>query len=268
MNAVTLIPVYRKHLDVLETAFVRRNLNMLMAFDGAWVMPESLDDRVYRSLAPHFRTERFPDVYFRGIDGYNRLMLSVAFYERFLGYDFALICQTDAIVLRDNLSSFLLGGVHYIGAPLPRTVLPRYYFPGSGHLMRALPWLIPSVQPQVGNGGLSLRSIPAVLRLLKADRLRLQFWRLYEDLYFSSRACDLASGFVAADTTLARRFCAETEAGDWLWDPDQRPFGLHKPQVYAPNPLAKLLQEFGYDEAAVEVLRGKVDQADAAVCRA
>jgi len=255
MKVIILVTVYRPQLDAIETAFVTQNMKMLAGFDGAWVMPETLDASAYEQMAPHFRVERFPAAFFRGIDGYNRLMLSSGFYERFNAHDFALICQTDALVLRNNLRDFLSAGTHYIGAPLPDTVLPRYYFPGSGHLMRALPWLIPSVKPRVGNGGLSLRSIPAFQRLLQQDALRLKLWRLYEDLYFSCRACDPASGFLAADVATARRFCVETEAGDWLLDPQKRPFGLHKPQAYAPRALSKLLLEFGHPDAAVEVLR-------------
>lgn len=250
-RALVIIPVYRPRPDLMEAAFVRQNLRRLAAYPGAWVLPHSLDVAPYRELAPHFGIERFPDAFFQGIEGYNRLMLSEAFYERWRGYSHVLICQTDALVLRPGLDEFLEGDFDYVGAPLPEDMrLPKHYFPGAGRLMRALPWLVPGVNPRVGNGGLSLRRVEATLALLRRDALRVRLWRLYEDLYFSSRACDGQSGFVAATREVARRFCAETNISDWVLDPAQRPFGLHKPQAYGPGVLHSLLREFGEDDAA------------------
>jgi len=251
MRAVVVIPAYRARPGVLEAAFVRQSLRQLAGHPGAWVLPQSLDARPYQDLAPQLSVERFADEFFRGIAGYNRLMLSPAFYDRWVGFDSVLICQTDALVLRDNLDEFLLDPSDYIGAPLRAdNELPRFYFPGAGRLMRAAPWLVPSVRPLVGNGGLSLRRVEAFRSLLRRERVRVRLWRLYEDLYFSCRACDSQSGLVAATAAGARRFCAGTSAGDWVLDAEQRPFGLHKPQAYAPRALEQLLRQSGEGEAA------------------
>lgn len=251
MSTLVLIPAYLPRPERLDAAFVRHNVGVLSGREGAFVLPQRLDAGPYLELAPSFTVERFPDKYFAGIRGYNQLMMSTAFYDRWRGIEHILICQTDALVLHDRLQPFELADCDYIGAPLPdHIVLPRLYFPGSGRLMRALPWLVPSVQPRVGNGGLSLRRVRAFRSLLTREAWRKSLWRLNEDLYFSTRGCDPRSGFVAAPESLARQFCAETDAMEALATPGDRPFGLHKPQAYAPAALARLLKEFGQHELA------------------
>lgn len=46
-------------------------------------------------------------------------MLSAEFYERFLAWDYILLCQTDAFVFRDELADWCARGYDYIGAPWP-----------------------------------------------------------------------------------------------------------------------------------------------------
>jgi hypothetical protein len=251
MSTLVLIPAYLPRPEPLEAAFVRNNVRVLAQREGAFVLPQRLDAAPYLELAPHFRVERFPDHYFASIRGYNRLMLSPRFYERWRGVEHILLCQTDALVLHGDLEPFESAPCDYIGAVLPpHIVLPRYYFPGAGRLMRMLPLLVAGVQPRVGNGGLSLRRVAALHDLLLRERWRVRLWRLNEDLYFSTRGCDPDSGFVVASEALAQRFCVETEGADSVRDPARRPFGMHKPQAYARKALMELLNECGEPEAA------------------
>ena len=61
--------------------------------------------------------ETFDPAYFTSIQGYNRLLLSTEFYQRFLGSAYLLICQLDVFVFRDELAGWVARGYDYVGAP-------------------------------------------------------------------------------------------------------------------------------------------------------
>jgi hypothetical protein len=94
--------------------------------------------------------ERFPDEYFQGIAGYNRLLTSSIFYERFLRDEWILICQLDCLVFRDELQAWIDKKYDYI----------------------APPWFVKFLETpelglwRVGNGGFSLRNVRSALRVL------------------------------------------------------------------------------------------------------
>jgi hypothetical protein len=97
--------------------------------------------------------KEFKSSFFKGIDGYNKLLLSSKFYRVFDEYEYMLIYQTDAFVFRDDLDHWCSLGYDYIGAP---------WFQG---------WGIPTPDGKiigVGNGGFSLRRINSVLKGLQS----------------------------------------------------------------------------------------------------
>jgi hypothetical protein len=96
-------------------------------------------------------TVRFPDHFFKGIEGYNRLMLSKDFYRAFFDYDYILIFQLDCLALDSSLDGFVSLGYDYIGAP---------WINEDGGFPESL--------GQVGNGGLSLRKVSSFLHILES----------------------------------------------------------------------------------------------------
>jgi hypothetical protein len=143
-----VIPLYRATIsedEKISLATVRASFHSERI---CFLAPESLslDGIVYDGEG----VERFLDEYFQGITGYNRLLTSSIFYERFLRDEWILICQLDCLVFRDDLLAWIEKKYDYI----------------------APPWFVKFLETpeqglwRVGNGGFSLRNVRSALRVL------------------------------------------------------------------------------------------------------
>jgi Protein of unknown function (DUF5672) len=144
-----VVPIYRSALtpdEEISLASIRKHLS---GYGICFVAPESLD--LSSVLKEGESVERFPDEFFSGIEGYNRLLKSSGFYERFRIFDYILIAQLDCLILRDELKAWMSRGWDYLAAP---------WFRGFAQDHRPGLW-------RVGNGGLSLRKVESFLRVLK-----------------------------------------------------------------------------------------------------
>lgn len=150
MKNKVLIPVYKKELKEAEERSLRQCLTVLGKHPICLIGPEGLDLSVYETIAKAcgkpLETELFDPSYFSSVAGYNRLMLSRCFYERFAEWDYMLIYQLDAWVFKDELDAWCAKGYDYIGAPWMKL---------NGQLD----------EKNSGNGGFSLRKIAAFIEL-------------------------------------------------------------------------------------------------------
>lgn len=174
-DIVVVIPFYRAELSVLEEISLRQCLKVLADYSIVAVKPEGLDISGLLLRFPVSGVVSFPDACFRGIEGYNRLVLSADFYKAFSTYAYMLIYQLDAYVFKDELFFWASLGYDYIGAPwMPH--LRRYWrVPGrcSLALQRAFwriffPEKLRSMKAcwyHVGNGGFSLRRIGKMIKV-------------------------------------------------------------------------------------------------------
>lgn len=154
-SVVVIVPVYKTCLSVDEKVSFLQTLRMLGSHPICIVCPETLDfaikeEEVSEGFVSVF-VERFPNVYFEGVSGYNRLLLSEEFYSRFVEYDYMLICQLDAYVFRDELLEWCSKDYDYIGAPL----FGRHFDIEHG---------------MVGNGGFCLRRVKVYLDFFKGKK--------------------------------------------------------------------------------------------------
>ena len=117
--------------------------------DIVFIVPESLDCSVYLKVIPSAAVKCFDDSYFTGISSYSRLLLTPDFYHCFEEYTHMLIYQLDGWVFRDELDEWCGKEYEYIGAPF-------FLQDGKKRL------------PVAGNGGVSLRNIAAMLRVLSS----------------------------------------------------------------------------------------------------
>ncbi len=147
-QVVVAIPVHKTKLNDFERLSLSRCVAVLGAHPLVLVAPDSLDCHDYLVLAPSAQVQRFDDRFFSSISGYNELLTSGIFYERFTDFESLLIYQLDALVFEDRLADWCGRGYDYVGAPWR-------------HLGR---WL------GVGNGGLSLRNVASSLRVLRSTR--------------------------------------------------------------------------------------------------
>ncbi|MDL2256070.1 hypothetical protein LJC38_05760 [Parabacteroides sp. OttesenSCG-928-K15] len=165
LSVKVIIPVYKAVLSDYDRISLDQVCRVLGNYPLVVIKPLSLDLTGLLEEYPQLQTESFPDHYFAGIAGYNQLMMSSLFYERFLDTDYILIYQLDAYVFRDELLQWCEKDYDYIGAPWLKKRIYDNLFVGWWMQMvykRQVRKGIPSKQSlynKVGNGGLSLRKV-------------------------------------------------------------------------------------------------------------
>lgn len=145
MSDICIItPIYQTRLLDEEKYAIRHMIRYLSDYTRYIIAPDTLDISING-----FETIYFPAHYFSGLAGYNQLLLSKEFYERFAQFDYMLIYQLDALVFSDRLQEFCHLGYDYIGSPwFASTQNPDEGFIGCG------------------NGGLSLRHVQHCLDVI------------------------------------------------------------------------------------------------------
>ena len=158
-KTIIIIPVYKSLPNKYEETSFKQCMNILHDHPICLVTYKTLDIKYYTCLLQKFRVsfiiEYFNEYYFKNISGYNQLMISKAFYQRFESYKYMLIYQLDAYVFRDELLYWCEKNYDYVGAP---------WFTRHGcHEFGDTLW-------RVGNGGFSLRRIQFFIDLLNRKR--------------------------------------------------------------------------------------------------
>ena len=151
-SCVVVIPVYRWPLTRMEAFSFVSTLQILSDYPVVVAGP----DNVVCQFPKHFKGKEigssiFPDGYFLSIHSYNRLLMSRVFYSAFILYEYMLIVQLDALVLKDDLKYWCDRRYSYIGAP---------WF--NGFTTPQAPYQLLGV----GNGGFSLRAVHDCLDIL------------------------------------------------------------------------------------------------------
>ncbi|HRS68445.1 MAG TPA: DUF5672 family protein, partial [Paludibacteraceae bacterium] len=161
-----IIPIYENDLNADEQRSLKQCYNILSAHPIVFVKPESLDISSWLNLYPFCTVTSFDDHFFESIAGYNELMLSRQFYERFLDTEYILIYQLDAYVFKDALMEWVNKGYDYVGAPW--LLKPKYHcfyyrflltIRSFGYWIQRKPFNLMIVGDKVGNGGFSLRKV-------------------------------------------------------------------------------------------------------------
>ena len=168
-KVAVVIPVYKQVFSEYEKISINSIYQSFSkTYDIIYVKPQTLD-----FTPPHSDCtlmECFEDDYFKGIRGYNHLMLSAEFYARFSEYEYILIAQADCYIFRDELLEWCDKGYDYIGAPwLVRPIYNNPFMRVCSAIKRCYCNVmgLPNSQVtnnKVGNGGLSLRNVASCLR--------------------------------------------------------------------------------------------------------
>lgn len=141
-----------------------------------FVAPEDLDLSEYENiLQKHLEIEYFDKEYFTNIRGYNNLMLSKEFYQRFIEYEYMLIHQLDCFVFRDELEFWCGKGYDYIGAPWlehsyyikSRKEKAKFLFKRFFKRLKNNLYSKDILIYKVGNGGFSLRKTKKFITILE-----------------------------------------------------------------------------------------------------
>lgn len=237
-SVVVLIPIYKAELDPLEMYSLDRSLLSLGGRKVFFIGPNGLNREMYSERYAGTGFVGFDDDCFSSIPGYNRLLLKAEFYQRFSEYEFMLILQTDAIVLRDELDYWCSQPFDYIGAPWPdgyELFVNLGLFEGAYGKR---------VKVQVGNGGLSLRRIHKCISLLKEFDVAISVFDRAgssEDLFFSVMGA-LSGDFIIPNEITASRFSLELKPSYYFAvNGGKLPMGGHAWWKYEPEFWRNLL---------------------------
>ncbi|MCF3109478.1 hypothetical protein LL912_11915 [Niabella sp. CC-SYL272] len=247
-KVAVVIPVYKTVLKEYEEISLTQCCKVLGAHHLFLIKPEELDHAIY---TPFFRnskfyTESFSSHFFKDIKGYNNLMLSAEFYQRFSNYDFILIYQTDAFVFKDELQFWCRQGFDYIGAPWverykwKRKIRSHLHYRFNRKQANSNQPTLLQFYNRVGNGGFSLRRTEKFYNLCKTERDLIDFYNanndskfFNEDVFWSLEVNRLKKRLNIPDYKEAMHFSIEQqpELAMKLMD-NELPFGLHGINIY------------------------------------
>jgi hypothetical protein len=242
-----LIPIYKAFFGELEEKSFLQCVKVLKDYEIVLVHPEGLDHSYITENFDGISVESFPKHYFKNIDGYNELLLSASFYERFEDSEFILIYQLDAFVFKDELKEWCQKGYDYIGAPWIATPENSIWLKYFNKIARKFRSKKKNDREQiffkVGNGGFSLRRTASHYTIAKEkesfifDFLNAENKEIYaiEDVFWSLKAPEFDMNFKIPDYKEALHFAIDRKPKLALGlTNNQLPFGCHginKPKV-------------------------------------
>lgn len=154
-KAAIVIPVWKEELTKIEIISLQQACLIFKNYTFCVITFKHLNLDSYLAILNEnrifFKIVFFNKNSFSSIEKYSGLMLSIAFYGRFIGYAYILIYQLDCFAFRDELDYWTRAGYSYIGAPW----MEGYDSASYGNAMIG-----------VGNGGFSLRKVSDHLRVL------------------------------------------------------------------------------------------------------
>ena len=170
---------------------------------------------------------------------YNKLLTSRDFWGS-IPYEWALITQTDVVLMDPQASTFLQTlidtNTHFTGAPWSNQcgVCSGPLSGGCGHMIDQA--VLASLSPHfVGNGGLSFRHVPSLLDALQSYSLGKLAGCTNEDVFFCKAFTLLKKSIASRDVAL--KFAIEQIAPFEWNDSGPLAMGAHKPWSYLPDKL-------------------------------
>lgn len=233
-----IIPIYKDKLTPLEEVSFDRALKVFMGkYQIILVAPNKIKDSLSKKYV-NLHVCYVDDVHMDSIQGYNRMMLDVAFYKLFEDYEYILIYQLDAYVFSDQLMYFCDLGYDYIGAPW---IEDRIYIDTKCNIKKS----------QVGNGGFSLRKVRSFINLLNSNTDIINYdWN--EDLYYSTN-----SKIKIAPFHIALEFAFESNVRKCFEMNDCKlPFGCHAWHKFDFGFWKEVIYNHGY---SIDIEDGKYD---------
>lgn len=157
-------PTHKETLSEIEIRRLKLTLKSNPNLPHIFVTPNGMSCTNLLSVFPDSLIVSKPSYYFTSVNAYNSLMLSSEFYTDYQSYEYILLAQTDAFVVRD-IATLPNLGFPYIGASWN----PSFKLTPIGwriFVNRKFPRSVKSHELQGGNGGLSLRNIKVMLDVL------------------------------------------------------------------------------------------------------
>ena len=252
---VTLvIPIHLEEPSELEKVSLSQTLKVLNKFPITFMAPVGLNTAWYEGYCKGKATINFERFKWKGAYEFGKLMVSYEFYERFLPYEFILICHLDAFVFRDELEQWCHLDYDYTGSVIYN---PTWY--GSNTpLKKRLGFTSPEYY---SNGGFALKKVQSFYDIAYNHRRYIRFYlwlrtvrkqSFFDDIFVAQRFPTFGR-FRMPPLSLAAKFGAAYEFWDerdlpfTTKDLNSLPFGIHGWIQYHPEYWKPCIKQFGYD---------------------
>lgn len=202
---VICIPTHKAKLSDYEKQNIDITIKNNSKTKTFFLMPENLNDRYYKKYFPFVKIKTFKKKYFENEMSYNKFMLSNIVYNEFKKFKFLILCQTDAIILRD-ISKIKNLNYDYVGSPWQPAkkinILDIYGFGFVNKLIK-----LKFRRLHVGNGGLSIRKVKKFIEVTKKIKSSV-FINCGEDIFISFFSKEF--GLKIPNTLEAKKIFQET----------------------------------------------------------
>jgi Protein of unknown function (DUF5672) len=265
-----VIPVYKPTLTYEERISLMQCMRILGNYPVFLAAPTGLDVSAITREFPALQVQTFAASFFADIQAYNQLMLSETFYRAFVGFEYLLIHQLDAFVFADELADWCRRGYDYVGAPWLRDIdfknsTDELIFNAKKQIAIWLDLKKPDgVTPReiigqnsVGNGGLSLRRVPAFLAVLTDNALKQKLitytqnstYQYNEDVFWGVEVNRYWPRLRVPDFRTALQFAVEffPERAINTYNQGRLPFGCHAWDIHGTDYWRAVFAGYGYD---------------------
>jgi hypothetical protein len=244
-KVAVIIPFYREELLHNESVSLHQCFKILGNHTIIAIKPERLVLPETITQYPFSKITSFNNSFFANVQGYNRLMLSAEFYDKFIDYKYVLLYQLDAFVFKDELLYWCNQDFDYIGAPWMR----KKQYPNIiiATLSKGLQYFakrydikkhgLPSKKQfddSVGNGGFSLRHVPLFYKICVEQREKIIEYNKHtthhfnEDAFWGIEVNRKKRVLNIPDYATALKFAFEMAPGRaYKINNNQLPFGCH-----------------------------------------
>ena len=195
-----VIPVYKEYLTPEEEMCLKRMKYVFGEVDNIYLIcPLGIDTSAYSYIYPSIKVIPFNKRYFKSTATYSTLCMSPILYKTFFMYEYMVIAQLDAFVVRNDIAKFCDMGYDYIGAPIYTPNIHWKIYDNSTY--------------KVGNGGFSLRKISKFIEICsKTSEYRkshpgVEWDAKYEDAFFCASLPDNPLNIAPVD--IATKFACD-----------------------------------------------------------
>ncbi|MGL5789886.1 MAG: DUF5672 family protein [Bacteroidales bacterium] len=251
-KCIIVIPIYKEIPDNFEIIAINRCFKILFKYSIVFVCSKHLNREFYIDRYPSAKFEFFEKYFFSNIAGYNCLVTSFTFYDRFSAYEYMLIYQPDCYVFDDRLDYYCSLNYDYIGAPwIPSknkaiNKLISSFKSRCAHLLNKI--ASTDKRFKVGNGGLSLRKITTFKEVTLSynefinDFLSKDGDLYNEDIFFSIQLSKLGYSINIPNFVIACGFAIESSPQKAIeFNNGRLPLGCH---AWSKMPFIKFWQQY------------------------
>lgn len=220
--ATIVIPLRLEEPSALEKISLDQTIAVLNKYPITFMAPMGLNTAWYEDYCRGkiaASVERFS---WQGFVEFSELQLNPAYYQRFLKYQYMLICHMDAFVYRDELEQWCNAGYDYVGAVIynPSWCLQKSF-------VRVITGFLPP--EYFGNGGFALKKVSSFYRITSKYKWYIDFnlWLrrkrgqgILDDIFLTQHFPRLSASFKIPPKAVAQRFGADYE----IWQEADLPF--------------------------------------------